>query len=348
MSAKPGSLNWAIITGGIISALASVGLAAGLVVMLRGGLPQQVNSDGGSQDMPHIVVTPSDEGDEPVAEPAGVEADDGELHSAENHDVSYTLTADHYRRNKIEQLDAYGLKVQCNFDINYPQVSDDLEHAKKINRVLRRVARETAITYYDEPSAETVERFTSVVEDVDPGDVTEGADALLESTVDYAVTYNDENLLSVCYSDVYYLGSYALGFCSLRTVNINLKTGEVYELDDVLTVDEQIARSFVDNLVRTDGEDENGDGTIVDRECFTIALCGRDAFEQALQGTGELAGKRVVTCLFIDGNGQPNLGVTYWISGSRGFVRGWWDVTITDEQLETTRKDSTLWELLGK
>ena len=34
------------------------------------------------------------------------------------------------------------------------------------------------------------------------------------------------------------------------------------------------------------------------------------------------------------------------VSGDNAFVRGWWDVTVTDEQLRKARRDSTLWELL--
>lgn len=359
MSKRPGALNWAIILGGAISAVALVLLCAGLVTMLRGGLP--VSSDESEGSMPHLIVRPQGDGGDggdsgdggsgaPTEHEGGVGADDGELHSALNTDVSYTITTDHYRRDKTEQVEAYGKKVYCHFEVSYPQVSDDVAQAKRINRLLRRTACESVNTYYREPSANTVERVMSVVdEDEDAANgLPDNAEMLLESTVDYAVTYNSEDLLSVCFADEYYMGTYAAGFVALRTVNVNLKTGEVYELADVLTVDDEIARSFVDNLVQESGEDANGDGVIDDSECFTIGLCGREAFEQGICGEGELAGPRVITCLFIDGNGQPNLGVTYWISGRSGFVRGWWDVTVTDEQLSAARKESSLWDALGK
>ena len=269
-------------------------------------------------------------------------ADDGELHDARNTDVAYTFKEGFWAKSGVERVEAYGGDVDCSFAVQYPQLQGSLEHLDQINELLRSTAMATVRTYYEDPG----ERAVSLV-----GRVMEGEDAsvmpLLSSTVTYAVTYNSDELLSVCYSDSYCVGSYAAEFLQLRTVNVNLKTGEAYTLGDVLAVDDAIATSFVDNLVRESGSDDNDDGRVSDDECFTIRLCGRDAFVQAVQGKGELAGDRVSTCLFVDGNGKPNLGVNYWVSGDDGFVRGWWDVTITDEQAAAARKESPFWELLG-
>jgi hypothetical protein len=262
--------------------------------------------------------------------------------------VDYQMREDMWAISEVQHVDAYDMDIACSFMIRYPVLENAGKHTDEINQLLQNTAKQTVRTYYEDPDQDTIERFRRLV--AESGDFKpSNADALLSSTVDYAITYNNDRLLSVCFSDSYYLGSDAGGFIQLRTVNVDLRTGKVYELDDVLSVDRVVASSFVDNLLRTNGEDANGDGRIEDDECFTVKLVGREALVEALQGTGELAENgRVSTCLFVDGNGQPNLGANYWLSSDGGFVRGWWDVTISDAQLEDVRKESKFWKLLDK
>ena len=267
----------------------------------------------------------------------GPEADDGELHDARSLDVSYGFEDANWILSDTERVKAYGKKdVTCNFLVRYPQLTGRFEHLDEVNELLRACAMESVHTYYEDPSDETVERVKEVVGD---------GEIMLASEVSYAVSYNTEDFLSVMYSDVYYIGSEYAGFTQLRTVNVNLKTGETYELDDVLAVDDDIAGAFVDNLIAQTGTDDNADGRLSGDECFTVRLAGRRALMDALQGKGELA-PRVNTCFFVDGNGKVNLGATYWVSGDDGFVRGWWDVTLTDEQVRAARRDSSFWELV--
>ena len=277
----------------------------------------------------------------------GPEADDGELHDARNTDVSYGFQEGFWAESQTRHLDAYDKDVYCEFAVKYPILMGDFEHRDEINALLKSTALKTVHDYYDDPDADAVAFVDKAAEGSDFF-IPEGADAYLMSTVDYAVTYNNENLISVCYSDHHCLGSQLAEFIEFRTLNINLQTGEVYALDDALTVTDDIATSFIDNLVQTSGVDDNQNGTIEDSECSPVAIAGRDALVQALKGEGELAGRRVSTRLFIDGNGKPNLGVNYWVSGEGAFVRGWWDVTITDEQLEAARKECGLWELISE
>ncbi len=309
--------------------------------------PAMPDEDTGSGSGSVELTTTFDPSNIPAADDPA--ADDGELHDARTKNDHYTLEEGFWAQSDTAHHDAYGLDVQTTFAIKYPKVKGDLENADKINEAIRAVAMDTVDYYYNNPSKDAVRQVKRMVEG-DNGNfgVSEGADALLTSTVEYAVTYNDDNLLSVCFSDDYCVGNYYGEFLELRTINVNLQTGEVYELDDVLTVNESIASSFVDNLVQMSGEDENKDGKITDDECFAITLVGRDALVEGLQGKGELAGPRLYRCLFIDANGKPNLGVTYWLSKEDvGFSRGWWDVTITDEQVKEAKKDSELWGLLG-
>ena len=341
MTTRP--LGSRYLTIGVVFAI--VGLLGGMLALgaLVGHYTMSHSGRRSREVMPVEVVHRYSGGDD-AGDPA---ADDGELHDARRTDVPYELQEGMWSLSGTKSLRSYDMDVECAFVVRYPVLEGDLPHVDKINALLRSVAMESVRTYYEDPSDETVAIVRKMAKDSGKY-APEDADALLSSTVDYAVSYNDEKLLSVCYSDEYYVGSVLLGFISLRTVNVNLETGESYELDDVLDVSEEMATSFVDNLVKTTGVDANGDGKIVDDECETIAIAGRDALEEALQGKGDLGSDRMRTSLFIDGNGQPNLGATYWLSGDGGTIRGWWDVTITDKQLKAAKKDSGLWELLGK
>ncbi|MBQ6651211.1 MAG: hypothetical protein IJM67_08175, partial [Atopobiaceae bacterium] len=50
--------------------------------------------------------------------------------------------------------------------------------------------------------------------------------------------------------------------------------------------------------------------------------------------------------VFVDSDGTPNLGVSFWFGNDQGISRGWWDLTLTDGLLEGSRKDSPFWELV--
>ena len=338
---------------GIGIVLVVIGLFGGLVAL---PIAVSMNVDhhrpyNGDESESVEIITPYDNNTLPEfpdvgTNAGGPEADDGELHDARNIDVSYQFQEGFWAESHTEHLKAYDMDVNCEFAVKYPVLLGDLEHLDAINALLRSTAMETVHTYYEDPSADAVNMVKKTTEGSSDF-LTSGADAYLMSKVDYAVTYNNENLISVCYSDDYCIGSMMAEFVELRTVNINLQTGEAYVLDDALTVTEDIATSFVDNLVQTSGTDANKDGVITDDECSTVAIAGRKALVEAVQGKGELAGRRIRTCLFVDGNGKPNLGVNYWVSADDAFVRGWWDVTITDEQLEKARKDCELWNLLS-
>lgn len=268
----------------------------------------------------------------------GVSADDGELHDARTIEVSYGFEDGSWLHSDTERIKAYGKKkVQTTFVVRYPVLTGELEHLDEVNELLRSCAMESVHVYYEDPSKETIERVKFVAEDEEQ--------IVLSSEVSYAVSYNTEDFLSVCFSDVYYIGSEYAGFTQLRTVNVNLKTGKTYVLDDILTVNDEIAGSFVDNLVQASGDDTDGNGVITNDECLSVQLAGRRALMDALKGEGDLA-PRVETCFFVDGNGKVNLGATYWVSGDNGFVRGWWDVTVTGAQARKARKDSDFWDLM--
>lgn len=283
-------------------------------------------------------------GPSPVTQVERSSDDDGELHDGLDASVSYGVVEEHYSLSGLRRSDAYDMDVQCDFDVTYPQLTDGGEHTDEVNALLRDTAMTFLDRYWNDPSSEDVAAVRSVASASTLG-VPEGADMLLMDDVSWAVTYNTEDFVSVSFADHCCLASYVGEHIQLRTVNVNLRTGETYAFDDVLTMDEAMAARFVDNLVQSTGTDANHGGTINEDESPSVSIIGRDEWISALMGEGPSAG-HISKTVFVDERGRANLGVSYWLSDGRSFSRGWWDVTLDATELAAQRKDSSFWDLL--
>lgn len=353
MASTTRTFNATSIAGLILVALGSVLLVAGAISFVSKETAPQSEVPSEQVDIPVMPRASQREGLQPLGDSSST--DDGELHDARSTNAGYSFVEERYELNDVEQLNAYDADVRCEFNVSYPQLVGAGEHTEAINNLLRSTARDTVERFYESPSKDDVAWVRRIVagsgttDSEDEYDLLapEGADLLLSSDVDYAISYNNDRFVSVCFSDTYYLGNFSFGRVVLRTVNVDLQTGERYTLDDVLRVDDALAHAFVDNLVRHGGIDKNEDGLLSDDECLTVRIGTREALVDALKGSGELAEEgRVDTVLFVDGDGRPNLGANYWVSSGAGIVRGWWDVTIEDEMVEELRIDSPFWDLL--
>lgn len=78
----------------------------------------------------------------------------------------------------------------------------------------------------------------------------------------------------------------------------------------------------------------------------SIDVMGEDAaFDLVAGHTGETFRAKYRFC--IDGSGKVSVGVSHWFSADDGsLVRGWWDVTPSDDALNAAKKSSSLWSLL--
>lgn len=113
------------------------------------------------------------------------------------------------------------------FEVVYPQIQGlDESVQKKINQALEDCAMETVDKLYLNPSQEMKEKVLSEESPV------------LASMVGYKVTYQGEHLLSVAFEDYGYEGNMDDSYTSLRCLNFNLEDGSVYDVKDIVELND--------------------------------------------------------------------------------------------------------------
>ncbi len=273
-------------------------------------------------------------------------ADDGYLHDARSENVSYQIKEETYSHIETkEHVDAYGMDMQLVFSVQYPQLEGDLEHKDQINELIRTTAMDFVTRAYLQPE----QAFVDIVKNAHANEPTtdeEGMEHLnaqqdnpfLYEEKTYAITYNSDKLISIVFSDSYYVDDNA--FLEAQELNINLETGEAYTFDDVLQVTDAAARHWAKNIL-----DFLSPAEVVgskDASSWSDQQ-GEDAIAKCLTGA-DSSSMHVDKGFFIDANGKVNLNVSW--RGSNDNSQGWWDVTLTDDELAEAKKDSSLWSLL--
>ena len=77
---------------------------------------------------------------------------------------------------------------------------------------------------------------------------------ILASSVTYKVCYAGEDFISIAFEDYSYQGSQEAFQADLRTINIGLKDGKIYQVKDVVNLDEAFAADWLEEMR---GEAEN-------------------------------------------------------------------------------------------
>ena len=273
----------------------------------------------------------------------------------------YSHTRHRYTHDGAEQVDAYGLRLWTQFWVEYPQLSGDFEHLDEINRTIKDCAMETARDLYLNPTPAMIESVRLAAAELKDGSRASAhaampdseCTAMIGSVVSYAITYNNDTFISICFADNYTVGIPTNLCCRLRTVNINLQTGESYSLGDILTPNQDIADSFVDGYTKHikrlyEETEAYGDIRGKDKRLApedAIGDLSREEFKRALLGQDDGAG-RLSVVFFVTKMGRVHLGFNFQGNMNEYSYGKWWEMMLTSKQVAATKKDSSLWNLL--
>ena len=209
---------------------------------------------------------------------------------------------------------------EYDIEVEYPQVVySDGRDASEINEILR----SAACLYADRMYPEIQEQYMLY----DEGDYKQ-----LETEVAYEITYMSNDLLCVGFDEHYFLGHWAAEYSDIRTRCINLQTGECYEIEDILSHDEDFDKCYFEKICEINEEflttsafDQNTaartlDGEVVEGRFFSNYLIGKDVFQ---------------------------INLTYHYGDGSLIMRGWLSTAFSHEEYDSYRNDSEFWELYG-
>ena len=145
-------------------------------------------------------------------------------------------------------IDDEKINTIIEFGVQYPELKGDAgfdqKLLEKINQTLKDKAMETVEEIYEHPSEEIKET------------VLQADTPVLVSYVTYKVTYASDEVLSIVMEDQGYKGSEEQYFYDFRTITVDLNTGEVYELEDIIDIDKAFVKKWI-RIMRDEADDDS-------------------------------------------------------------------------------------------
>lgn len=147
------------------------------------------------------------------------------------------------------------------FQVKYPQLSGGVGNDyAKVNEAIKKCAMATVDEIYTNPSEGVKET------------VLKASSPALISSVNYKVCYAANDFISIIFQDEHAKGDANLYDGDLRTLNINLKDGKVYEVKDIIKLSDGFVEEWLDGM-----RDE------ADNDSFLSEL-NKEEMKQALAG----------------------------------------------------------------
>lgn len=233
-------------------------------------------------------------------------------------DISYEIDEDMYEFSDNEKQ-----SMVIEFQVSYPKISGlkDSSAEKKVNEILKARALETVKRIYDDPAPEIKERVLGEQYPV------------LIDYVDYKVCYASEDVLSVAYEDYGYEGGQNYYAQHLRTCNISLKDGKVYEVKDIVELSDRFLEDWLERMREEAGDD------------MFLSEADLQTMKKALEGDSQ-NGVYAVN-FFLDADGIEigfDLNYAEDDENDRGYV--WVTAPFTFEEIEEYASGSDLWKRL--
>ena len=160
------------------------------------------------------------------------------------------------------------------------------------------------------------------------------------SSVNYVITYLDEDVISVVFQDYMFIGSIFGEDISMRTYVADINTGIRYKNEELLKNmdDLQVANLIYEDMLLQHADSEYD--TMIFEEVLTPQLMA-----EALQTNGDIDGRYFMnTFLTQDGVGFSfSYRVGQEIDGSYSIMRGWTKTILSKEQVLAHMTDAPVW-----
>ncbi len=211
------------------------------------------------------------------------------------------------------------------FNVIYPKVTGlaDAETEKAINESLKNIAKETVARIYENPSPEIKERVLS--EDT----------PLLIDYVDYKVCFASEDILSVVYDDNAYEGGQNYYAQHLRTCNINMKDGTVYEVKDIIKLNDAFIENWLVRMRQEAGKQE------------FLSELDLESMKKALEGDSQDGVYEVN--FFLDENGiEIGFDLNYKADDPNDLKFVWVTAPFSFDEIEEYAADNDFWKYVRK
>lgn len=229
--------------------------------------------------------------------------------------LSYEIEDEEYTYNEEETQTA-----QVNFYVRYPEL-DGLggETEEKINTVIRDCAMQTVDEIYHNPTQEFKEKILGT------------ESPMLTSYVNYKVTYASNDFICVMLEDMGTKGSSEEYYQDLRVLNINLKSGEIYQVKDIVNLDTDFLLTWIETMRSEAGDEE-----------FLSELT-----EEQMKST--LSGKSIngnyKAVFFVSENGiEIGYSLDYEAGDDNDLGYAWVTAPFSFEEIQEYKTDSVFWD----
>lgn len=154
-----------------------------------------------------------------------------QIPSYEAENLSYQFEEEVYNYLDTEKTTTY-----IEFHVLYPQLSGDGKDYTKVNKTIKDCAMETVDEIYTNPDETVKDR------------VLQAETPALVSNVVYEVCYASEDFISIAFQDTYAKGDANSYGGDLRTLNIGLADGKVYEIKDLVKLDDKFMNTWLKKM----------------------------------------------------------------------------------------------------
>lgn len=237
----------------------------------------------------------------------------------EEQNLSFKVKEDSYLYSPDDTKTTY-----VDFEIYYPQIEGlaDPGIEEKVNEELKSCAMESIDRIYDNPNTEIKER---VLGEEYP---------IIADYVQYKVTYLTEDYISVAFEDYSYEGSEYANYVGLRTKNINLKDGTVYEVKDIINLSDQFVKEWLD-VMRNEADRDD-----------LLSELDIDEMKKALSGEDTKEGT-YLPVFFADEDGlEIGFSFHYAEGDENNSGYGWVTAPFAPDRLQEHQIENNYWELV--